>query len=117
MSILCFTLSGYLKFTHYWFLTDYARAGGDRGHPRDPAAFIRDKKLRLVFQSAFCPQDGLLVSYVVAGKTLQSQLDSPASAYRIDAQASLSPSQSVDILYESANHWDDARVDFVPPLV
>lgn len=39
----------------------------------------------------------------MAGKTLPSQLDSPASPDRIDAQASLSPGQSVNILYESAN--------------
>lgn len=42
----------------------------------------------------------------MAGKTLQSELDSPSSTQRIDVQvwgASLSPGQGVDILYESAN--------------
>ena len=100
MSILCFTLSGYLEFTHYWFLTHWTRAEGIvvsgeiQQHSSGARNSGRSSNLHFVHGT---------VSYEVAGKTLQSQLDSPASAYRIDAQASLSPGQSVDILYESAN--------------
>jgi hypothetical protein len=96
-------LSGYLGFAHYWFLTHWTKAeaivqSGEiqqrSSGPRSSGGFSKSYFFHCT------------VSYLVAGKTLQSQLDSPSSAYRIDAQVwggTLSPGQSVDILYKSAD--------------
>ena len=104
LSILCFTSSGYLGFVHYWLLTHWTKA----------EAIVLSGEIQQHSFASSGTGSGLgrsstsfffhcTVTYTVAGKTLQSQLDSPASPYRIDAQASLSPGQSVDILYEAAN--------------
>jgi len=104
LSILCFTSSGYLGFVHYWLLTHWTKA----------EAIVLSGEIRQHSFASSGTGSGLgrsstsfffhcTVSYAVGGKALQSQLDSPTSPYRIDAQASLSPGQSVDILYESDN--------------
>ena len=99
-------LTGYLGFTHYWILAHYTKA----------EARVLSSELRqwseLTSRPGSVPQVShtftvhCTVSYLVAGKTLQSELDSPPSSYRIDAQAwggELSPGRTIDILYESSN--------------
>ena len=104
LALLCFTLSGYLGFVHYWFLTHWTKAeaivlnGEIRQTSSGPSGTGRS--LGSSSKSFFFH---CTVSYTEAGKTLQSQLDSPYSPYRLDAEASLSPGETVEILYESAN--------------
>ncbi len=107
LSILCFVLSGYLGLAHYWLLTHWTRA--------EATALSGEIRQSSFGSGGTAGQGGrssksyffhCTVSYMAAGTTLQSQLDSPASAYRVDAQvwgASLAPGQKVDILYQSAN--------------
>lgn len=103
VSILCFTLSGYLRFANYWFVTHWTKAEaivlkGEIQQHSSPSSGTRGLGGSSKYFFFHCT-----VSYTVGGKTLQAQLNSPDSPYRIDAQASLSPGQSVAILYESAN--------------
>jgi hypothetical protein len=94
-------LGGYLGLAHYWFLTHWTKADATvlsgeiqqfSSGPRNSGGFSKSYFFHCT------------VSYLVAGKTLESQLDSPSSPYRIDAQVwggTLSPGQSVNILYKS----------------
>jgi hypothetical protein len=108
LSILCFALSGYLGFAHYWLLTHWTKADGT----------VLTREFRQV-SSASTARPGsaavgssntyffhCTISYSVAGETLHSELDSPASSHRIDAEAwgaQMSPGRSIDILYKSSN--------------
>jgi len=108
LSILCFALSGYLGLAHYWFLTHWTRAKGTalNGEIRQRSFGSGGTSRGQGGSSSNSYYFHCTVSYMAAGTTLQSQLDSPSSAYRIDAQvwgASLAPGQKVDILYQSAN--------------
>lgn len=97
-SILCFALSGYLGFAHYWFLTHWTKT--------EAMALNGEIRQRSGGRSSSSYFYRCTVFYMAAGTTLRSQLDSPGSAHRIDAQvwgASLAPGQKVDILYQSAN--------------
>ena len=108
LSILCFALSGYLGFADYWFLTHWTRAEATAlgGEIRQGSSASGGASRGQGGSSSNSYYFHCTVSYMAAGTTLQSQLDSPASAYRVDAQvwgASLAPGQKVDILYQSAN--------------
>jgi hypothetical protein len=104
VSLLCFMLGGYLGFAHWWILTHWTKAEGTvlRGEIRQGSSGARNalgRSSNLYFFHC-------TVSYKVAGKTLESELDSPSSASRIDAQVwggLLSPSRAIDILYDSSN--------------
>ena len=109
LSILCFALSSYLGFADYWFLTHWTRAEGtalNGGEIRQRSLASGGTSRGQGGNSSNSYYFHCTVSYMAAGAALQSQLDSPSSAYRIDAQvwgASLAAGQKVDILYQSAN--------------
>ena len=106
-SILPFLLSGYLAFARYWIQTQWTKS----------EATVLSGELRQ-FSSGSTKGTGsaghssksyffhCIVSYSVAGETRQSQLDSPGSPYRIDAQvwaASWPEGQHIAILYDPSN--------------
>jgi len=103
-SILCFTLSGYLGFVHHWLFTHWTKAEAIvlNGEMQQLSSGSSGTG-RLLGSSSKSFFFHCTVSYTVGGKSLRSQLNSPYSPYRIDAQTSLSPGQSVEILYESGN--------------
>lgn len=108
LSIFCFILGGYIGFAHYWFLTRWTKAEGTvlSGEIRQGSSGARSTSGGQGGSSSNSYFFDCTVSYMAAGKTLQSQLDSPSSAHRIDAQvwgASLAPGQRVDILYKTTN--------------
>ena len=106
-SMIIFLLSGYLAFNHHWFKTHWIKSDatvltgelrqlssgssmgtGTTGHS-SPSYFFH-----------------CTVSYSVAGKTRQSQLDSPFSPHLLDAQvwaSTWSPGQHIDIRYQDSN--------------
>jgi hypothetical protein len=106
-SMLLFLLSGYLAFTHYWIQTHWTKSeatvvsgefrqlsSGSTGTLRSGARFSKS----YFFQCT--------VSYPVEGETRQSELDSPASPYTMDAQgwaATWSRGQHIAIRYKSSN--------------
>ena len=106
-SMLLFLLSGYLAFAHYWIQTQWTKS----------EATVLSGELSQ-FSSGSTSGTGsaghssssyffhCTVSYSVAGETRQSQLDSPPSPYRLDAQvwaASWSPGQHIAIRYEDSD--------------
>ena len=106
-SMLLFLLSGYLAFAHYWIQTQWTKS----------EATVLSGELRQ-FSSGSTSTTGsaghsstsyffhCTVSYSVAGETRQSQLESPGSPYRMDAQvwaASWSPGRHIAIRYEASN--------------
>jgi hypothetical protein len=104
VSVLCFALSAYLGFAQYWILTHWTKAEASvlSGEIRQGSSGPQGQSSRSSNLFFF----HCTVSYPVAGQTLQSQLDSPASTHRIDAQVwgtVLSPDHSVDILYQSSD--------------
>jgi len=108
LSILCFALSGYLGFTHYWVLTHWTKADGTvlSGELRQGSSGLTARPGSAAVGSSNVYFFHCTISYSVAGGTLHSQLDSPASSYRIDAEvwgAQMSPGRSIDILYKSSN--------------
>jgi hypothetical protein len=104
--MLLFLLSGYLAFAHYWIQTQWTKS----------EATVLSVELRQ-FSSGSTRATGsaghsssyffhCTVSYLVAGETRQSQLDSPGSPYRMDAEvwaASWSPGRHIAIQYEDSN--------------
>jgi hypothetical protein len=105
-SMLLFLLSGYLAFAHYWIQTRWTKS----------EATVLSGEFRQ-FSSGSTSRLGsgtssksyfyhCTVSYPVAGETQRSELDSPASPYRMDAQAwagSWSQGQHIAILYKPSN--------------
>ena len=106
-SMLLFLLSGYLAFAHYWIQTQWTKS----------EATVQSVELRQ-FSSGSTSTTGsgghsstsyffhCTVSYSVAGGNRQSQLESPGSPYRMDAQvwaASWSPGRHIAIRYENSN--------------
>jgi hypothetical protein len=106
-SMLLFLLSGYLAFAHYWIRTQWTKS----------EATVLSGELRQ-FSTTSTSTTGsaghfsrsyffhCTVSYSVAGETRQSQLDSPGSPYRLDAQvwaSSWSPGRHIAIRYEDSN--------------
>jgi hypothetical protein len=106
-SMLIFLLSGYVAFAHYWIQTRWAKA----------EATVLSGELRQM-SSGSTSRHGFggtssksyfvhcTVSYPVEGETRQSELDSPGSGYRIDAQvwaANRSPGQHIAIRYMPSN--------------
>ena len=114
-AMLLFLLSGYLVFAHYWIQTRWTKAeatvlggeirrssSGSTSGPRSAGTFSHS----YVFHCT--------VRYPVAGEIWQSELDSPGSAYRIDAQvwaASWPHGQHVAILYKPSNPSQIRLVD------
>jgi hypothetical protein len=107
LSMPLFLLSGYLAFAHYWIQTRWPKS----------AATVMSGEIRQR-SSGFASTRGFMstssnsyffhctISYTVAGETRQSELDSPGSTYRTDAQAwaaILSEGQRVSIQYEASN--------------
>jgi hypothetical protein len=106
-SMLLFLLSGYLAFDHYWFQTHWTKSeatvrsgefrqlsSGSTGTLRSGARFSKSHFFHCT------------VSYPVEGETRQSQLDSPASPYTMDAQvwaAGWSRGQHIAIRYKPSN--------------
>jgi len=108
LSILCFALSGYLAFAQYWFLTHWTKTSGTvlRGELRQGSSGSTARPGSAAVGSSNVYFFRCTVSYQVAGETLQSELDSPLSGYRIDAQvwgAQMSPGRAIDIVYKSSN--------------
>ena len=114
-SLLLFLLSGYLAFAHYWIQTQWTKS----------EATVLSGELRQ-FSSGSTSGAGsaghssksyffhCTVFYSAAGETRQSQLDSPPSPYRLDAQvwaASWSPGQHIAIRYKPSNPTKIRLVD------
>ncbi len=106
-SVLLFLLSGYLAFAHYWAQRHWTKSD----------ATVLSGELRQ-FSTGSTSTTGsaghfshsyffhCTVSYSVAGEIRQSQLDSPGSPYRLDAQvwaSSWSPGRHIAIRYEDSN--------------
>ncbi len=106
-SMLIFLSSGYLAFARYWIQTHWTkseatvlsgelrqRTSASTGTLRSGARFSKSYFFHCT------------VSYPVEGETRQSELDSPASPYPMDAQvwaASWSQGQHVAIRYKRSN--------------
>jgi hypothetical protein len=106
-SVLIFLLSGYVAFADYWIQTRWTksdatvlsielseRSSGSTSRPGHGGTSSKSYFLHCT------------VSYPVAGETRRSELDSPGSGYRIDAQvwaATLSPGQHIAIRYLPSN--------------
>jgi hypothetical protein len=106
-SMLLFLLSGYLAFADYWIQTRWASS---------QATVLSGELRQLSTGSTSTLHSGgrfsksyffhCTVSYPVADETRQSELDSPAFPYRMDAQiwaASWSRGQHISILYKPSN--------------
>jgi hypothetical protein len=106
-SMLLFLLSGYLAFAHYWIQTQWTKSEatvlrGEIGQ-RSSGSARGSGSAGTSSNSYFFH---CTVTYPVAGEIRQSQLDSPGSPYRIDAQfwaASWPQGQHVAILYKPSN--------------
>jgi hypothetical protein len=106
-SVLIFLWSGYVAFAHYWIQTRWTKAeatvlSGEISE-RSSGSTSKTGHGGTSSKSYFFH---CAVSYPVAGETLQSELDSPGSGYRIDAQAwaaTWSPGQHVAIRYMPSN--------------
>jgi len=108
LSILCFALGGYLGFAHYWLLTHWTKADATvlNGELRQGSSGSTARLGSGAVESSSVYFFHCTVSYSVAGETLHSELDSPVSAHRIDAEvwgAQMSPGRTIDILYKSSN--------------
>jgi hypothetical protein len=106
-SMLLFLLSGYLAFAHYWIQTRWTRSQATvlSGELRQlSTASTSTRRTGDTFSKSYFFH--CTVSYPVADETRQSELDSPASPYRMDAQvwaATWSRGQHIAILYKSSN--------------
>ncbi len=107
-SMFFFLSSGYLAFAHYWILSHWTKS---------EATVLSGEFRQLSIGSRTVGSSKsyffhCTVSYPVADETRQSQLDSPASPYRLDAQVwatRLSPGQHIAILY-NPSHQADVRL-------
>jgi len=107
LSIPLFLLSGYLAFAHYWIQTRWTRSEATvlSGEIRQRSSGSTSTR-GAVGASSNSYFFHCTVSYSVAGKTRQSELDLPGSPYRMDAQARAarwSEGQTVSIQYEPSN--------------
>lgn len=107
LSLLIFLFSGYLAFARYWIQTRWSASeatvlsgeirqssSGSTSRPGGNATFSNSYFYRCA------------VSYAVLGQTRQSDLDSPPSPHRIDAQvwaATWSAGQHIAIRYKPSN--------------
>jgi len=107
-SMLFLLLSGYLAFAHYWIHTQWTQSEAtvlsrefrqrSSGSTTSTHGSVGTSSKEYFFRCA--------VSYRVAGETRESQLDSPGSTYRMDAEAwaaHLSPGQRVAIFYKPSD--------------
>jgi hypothetical protein len=104
--MLLFLLSGYLAFTHYWIQTRWTKSEATAlsGEIRQFSSGSTSSKGSGTSSKSYFFH--CTVTYPVAGEIRQSQLDSPPSPYRMDAQvwaASWSPGQHIAILYKPSN--------------
>ena len=107
LSIPLFLLSGYLAFAHNWIQTRWTKSEATvlSGEIRQRSTGSTSSR-GVVGASSKSYFFHCTVSYSVAGETRQSELDSPGSPYRMDAQAwaaSWSEGQRVSIQYEPSN--------------
>jgi hypothetical protein len=105
-SLLLFLLSGYLAFAHYWIQTRWTKSEATAlsGEIRQFSSGSTSTKGSGTSSPSYFFH--CTVTYPVAGEIRQSQLDSPPSSYRMDAQvwaASWSQGQHIAILYEPSN--------------
>ena len=107
VSMLLFLSSGYLAFAHYWIQTRWTKSEATvlSGEFRQ----LSSGSTRMngsVGNSSKSYFFHCTVSYPVAGETAKSELDSPPSPYRLDAQvwaASWSRGQHIAIRYKASN--------------
>jgi len=106
-SVPLFLLSGYLAFAHYWIQTRWTRSEATvlSGELRQRSSGSTSRP-----GSVGTSSNGYFfhctVSYSAAERTWQSELDSPGSPYRMDAQVwagNWSPGQHIGILYQPSN--------------
>jgi hypothetical protein len=106
-AVLLLLLSGYLAFTDYWIQRRWAKSeatvlsGEVRERSSGSASTLRSGGRFSNSHFFHCR-----VSYPVESETRQSELDSPASPYRMDAQvwaATWSRGQHIAILYNPSN--------------
>jgi hypothetical protein len=114
-SMLIFLASGYLAFAHYWIQARWTRSqatvlsGELRQRSTGSTSTLRSGGTFSHSYFFHCS-----VSYPVADETRQSELDSPASPYRMDGQiwaANWSRGQHIAILYKSSNPSNIRLVD------
>jgi len=114
-SMLFFLLSGYLAFAHYWILTRWAKSEATvLSREFRQISSGSTSRSRSVGTSSKSYYYHCTVSYPVAGETRQSQLDSPPSTYKIDAEvwgAPLARGQRVAIMYRPSDPSDIRLVD------
>ena len=107
LSMPLFLLSGYLAFAHYWIQTQWTKSEATvlSGELRQRSSGSTSRRGGgAKFSTAYFFHCTVL--YPVAGETRQSELDSPGSPYRMDAQvwaASWAPGQNIAILYKASN--------------
>jgi Protein of unknown function (DUF3592) len=106
-SMLIFLLSGYVAFAHYWIQTQWTKSDATvlsgELRERSSGSTSRPGNSGTSSKSYFFH---CTVSYPVAAKTWQSELDSPGSGNRVDAQgwaATWSPGQHIAIRYMPSN--------------
>ena len=106
-STFLFLLSGYLACAHYWIHTQWTKSGATvlsgEIRQRSSGSTRGSGSAGTSTNSYFFH---CTVTYPVAGEIRQSQLDSPGSPYRIDAQvwaASWPQGQQIAILYKPSN--------------
>jgi hypothetical protein len=85
--MLLFLLCGYVAFAHYWIQTRWTKSEATvlRGEFREHSSGSTSSRGSGMHSKSYFYH--CTVSYPVAGETRQSQLDSPGSAYPLDAQA------------------------------
>jgi hypothetical protein len=107
LSLPLFLLSGYLTFAQYWIQTRWTKSEATvlSGQIRQRSSGSTTTR-GAVGASSNSYFFHCTVSYQVTGQTRQSELDSPGSPYRMDAQAwaaSWSEGQRVYIQYQASN--------------
>jgi hypothetical protein len=114
-SILLFLLSAYLAFNHYWVQARWTKSEAtvlsDEIRQRSSGSTSRAGSVGTSSNMYFAH---CTVTYPVAGEIRQSQLDSPGSPYRIDAQvwaSSWAPGQHIAIRYKPSNPGKIRLVD------
>jgi len=110
-SMLLFLLSGYLAFNRYWIRTRWTKAEATAlsGEIRQLSTSRIGSGTSSKSYFFHCT-----VRYPVAGEIRQSQLDSPPSPYRMDAQmwaAGWSPDRHIAIVYKPSNPSEIRLVD------
>jgi hypothetical protein len=106
-AVLLLLLSGYLSFAHNWIQRQWAKSDATvlSGEVRERSSGSTST-LRSGGRFSNSHFFHCTVSYPVESETRQSELDSPASPHRMDAQvwaSTWSPGQHIAILYNPSN--------------